>query len=209
MDPLFHKISHYCYCLYYVAYRWYSVVMGDVFSSVCTFCVPLQHWGELVQTPQITVQVNVIPLFPTLFVCLIQKRPSISYPKGSCNWSLHFMLPNVVTWKSFGENDHEALHCNTVCPQSPLGVLKNCGAQTNWASDMQFTADYSGTLEVFLTPTDWNKRPSLRFSVSCLKWRLCRNVSFVWDGFLRPNKSPRLNEMTAHGSISNLRLTVQ
>jgi hypothetical protein len=30
----------------------------------------------------------------------------------------------------------------TVCPQSPLGVLKNCGAQTNWASHMRFAADY-------------------------------------------------------------------
>jgi hypothetical protein len=27
-----------------------------------------------------------------------------------------------------------------VCPQSPLGVLKNCGAQTNWASHMRFAA---------------------------------------------------------------------
>jgi hypothetical protein len=31
----------------------------------------------------------------------------------------------------------------TVCPQSPFGVLKNCGAQTNWASNMLFAADYS------------------------------------------------------------------
>jgi hypothetical protein len=37
----------------------------------------------------------------------------------------------------------------TVCPQSPFGVLKNCGAQTNWASHMRFAADYSETLEVF------------------------------------------------------------
>jgi hypothetical protein len=29
----------------------------------------------------------------------------------------------------------------TVCPQSPLGVLKNCGAQTNWASHMLFAAE--------------------------------------------------------------------
>jgi hypothetical protein len=37
----------------------------------------------------------------------------------------------------------------TVCPQSPLRVLKNCGAQTNWASHMRFAADYSEALEVF------------------------------------------------------------
>jgi hypothetical protein len=41
---------------------------------------------------------------------------------------------------------------NTVCPQSPFGVLKNCGAQTNWASHMQFAADYSEILEVFYWP---------------------------------------------------------
>jgi hypothetical protein len=34
----------------------------------------------------------------------------------------------------------------TVCPQSPLGVLKNCGAQT--------CGRLHETLEVFLTPTD-------------------------------------------------------
>jgi hypothetical protein len=38
----------------------------------------------------------------------------------------------------------------TVCPQSPFGVLKNCGAQTNWASHMRFAAGYSEILEVFL-----------------------------------------------------------
>jgi hypothetical protein len=37
----------------------------------------------------------------------------------------------------------------TVCPQSPFGVLKNCGAQTNRASHMRFAADYSETQEVF------------------------------------------------------------
>jgi hypothetical protein len=31
----------------------------------------------------------------------------------------------------------------------PFGFLKNCGAQTNWASHMRFAADYSETLEVF------------------------------------------------------------
>jgi hypothetical protein len=41
---------------------------------------------------------------------------------------------------------------NTVCPQSPFGVLKNCGDQTNWASHMRFVADYSETLEVFYWP---------------------------------------------------------
>jgi hypothetical protein len=37
----------------------------------------------------------------------------------------------------------------TVCPLSPFGVLKNCGAQTNWASQMRFAADHSETVEVF------------------------------------------------------------
>jgi hypothetical protein len=37
----------------------------------------------------------------------------------------------------------------TVCPQSLFGVFKNFGAQTNWASRMQFAADYRETLEVF------------------------------------------------------------
>jgi hypothetical protein len=67
--------------------------------------------------------------------------------------------------------DHIACTRNqpTVCPQSPLGVLKNCGAQTNCASHMRFAADYSETLKVFFSDADiWNKRPSLCFSVSCL-----------------------------------------
>jgi hypothetical protein len=38
---------------------------------------------------------------------------------------------------------------NTVGPQSPFGVLKNCGAKTNWASHMRFAADPSETLEGF------------------------------------------------------------
>jgi hypothetical protein len=41
---------------------------------------------------------------------------------------------------------------NTVCLQSPFGVSKNCGSQTNWASHMRFAADYSETLEVFYWP---------------------------------------------------------
>jgi hypothetical protein len=41
---------------------------------------------------------------------------------------------------------------HTVCPQSPLGVSKNCGAQTNWASHVRFAADYSETVEVFFYP---------------------------------------------------------
>jgi hypothetical protein len=40
----------------------------------------------------------------------------------------------------------------TVCPQSPIKVLKNCGAQTNWASHMRFAADYSESLEAFYWP---------------------------------------------------------
>jgi hypothetical protein len=42
------------------------------------------------------------------------------------------------------------LHWKYMCPQSPLGVLKNFGAQTNWASHMRFAADYSETLEVYV-----------------------------------------------------------
>jgi hypothetical protein len=57
---------------------------------------------------------------------------------------------------------------HTVCPQSPLGVLKNCGAPTNSASHMRFAADYSEILEVLFDADRWNKRPSLRFSVTCL-----------------------------------------
>jgi hypothetical protein len=41
------------------------------------------------------------------------------------------------------------------CPQSPFGVLKNCGAQANWASHMRFAADYSETLEVFFAANTW------------------------------------------------------
>jgi hypothetical protein len=41
-----------------------------------------------------------------------------------------------------------------------------------------------------------------------VKWRMCRNACFVWDGFLRQNQSLRLNEITAHSSISNLRVTM-
>jgi hypothetical protein len=63
---------------------------------------------------------------------------------------------------------------------------------------MRFVADYSETLEVFSDADRWNKRPSLSFSVSCL-----------WDGFLGQNQSPRLYEITAHSSISNLRVTMQ
>jgi hypothetical protein len=57
---------------------------------------------------------------------------------------------------------------STVCPQSSFGVLKNCGAQTNLASHMRFAADYSETLDVLSAANRWDKRPSFRFSVSCL-----------------------------------------
>jgi hypothetical protein len=33
-----------------------------------------------------------------------------------------------------------------------LPGLKNCGAQTNWASHMRFAADHSETLEIFYWP---------------------------------------------------------
>jgi phytoene/squalene synthetase len=41
-----------------------------------------------------------------------------------------------------------------MCPQSPFGVLKNCGAQTNWASHIRFVADYSET-QVFFAANRW------------------------------------------------------
>jgi hypothetical protein len=41
---------------------------------------------------------------------------------------------------------------SAVCQESPFGVLKICGAQTNWASHMRFAADRSETLEVFYWP---------------------------------------------------------
>jgi hypothetical protein len=46
-------------------------------------------------------------------------------------------------------------------------------------------------------------------SLLFVKWLLCRNACIVWDGFLKQNQSPRLNEITAHSSISNLRVTKQ
>jgi hypothetical protein len=74
---------------------------------------------------------------------------------------------------------------------------------------MRFAADYSETLEVFLMLTD-GMSGHLYVSQSFVKWRLCRNARFVWDGFLRQNhQSPRLDEITAHSSISKLRVTMQ
>jgi hypothetical protein len=54
-------------------------------------------------------------------------------------------------WKFLLSHSNSFITKHTVCPQSPLGVLKNCGAQTNWASHMWFAAEYSETLEVFLS----------------------------------------------------------
>jgi hypothetical protein len=57
-------------------------------------------------------------------------------------------------WKFFFEPIQIPLSPDkhTGCPQSPLGVLKNCGAPTNSASHMRFATDYSETLEVFFIP---------------------------------------------------------
>jgi hypothetical protein len=96
---------------------------------------------------------------------------------------------------------------NTVCPQSPLGVLKNCSAQTNWASHMRFAADYSETLEVFFYTDRWNKRPSLRFSVSCLwNWRLCRMA--FWDEISHPDSTKwlRIAQQATSEWLCNKRL---
>jgi hypothetical protein len=38
---------------------------------------------------------------------------------------------------------------DTVCPQSPFGVLKYYGSQTNWDSHMRFAADYSELWKFF------------------------------------------------------------
>jgi hypothetical protein len=49
------------------------------------------------------------------------------------------------------------IRVHTVCPQSPVTVLKNCGVQTN----LRFAADHSETLEVFflLTSVDLDVGP--------------------------------------------------
>jgi hypothetical protein len=36
----------------------------------------------------------------------------------------------IVIWQTFNVN-FSGDDGNTVCPQSPLGVLRNCGTQTN------------------------------------------------------------------------------
>jgi hypothetical protein len=75
---------------------------------------------------------------------------------------------------------------------------------------MRFVADSSEILEVFfLTPTDGIRAIFMFLIQLFVKWQLCRNAHFVWEGFLRQNRSPRLNEITAHSSISNLRVTMQ
>jgi hypothetical protein len=58
----------------------------------------------------------------------------------------------------------------------------------------------------FLSPTDGI---SGHLCQLFLKWTLCRKARVGWDGFLRQNASLRLNEITAHSSISNLRVTKQ
>jgi hypothetical protein len=64
-----------------------------------------------------------------------------------------FFLPHAVCgrlqWNSGRPVSRMRSRLFQQCPQSPFGVLKHCGAQTNWASHMRFEADYSETLEVF------------------------------------------------------------
>jgi hypothetical protein len=74
---------------------------------------------------------------------------------------------------------------------------------------MRLTAEYSETLEVFLCRQMEEADIFTFLSQLFVKWRLCRNARFVWDGFLRQNQTPRLNEITAHSSISNRRMTMQ
>jgi hypothetical protein len=50
---------------------------------------------------------------------------------------------------------------STMCPQSPFGILKNFGAQTNWASHMRFVAD------------EWNSGSSTIQKVLHVRLSLC------------------------------------
>jgi hypothetical protein len=64
----------------------------------------------------------------------------------------------------------------TACPQSPLGVLKNCGAQTNWASHMRFVhrgfcrASYkrcTDCFHTFIAHTRSATSPAIMDAASC------------------------------------------
>jgi hypothetical protein len=67
-------------------------------------------------------------------------KPCISWLKIMIITCLAALIIITRTLKSLYDGNSEFLD-NTVCPQSPLGVLKNCGAQTNWASHMWFVAE--------------------------------------------------------------------
>jgi hypothetical protein len=92
------------------------------------------------------------------------KTLKLSHPRIPSSWTGTFRVEGCVffawrwrlqAWKMapylsiLFTNNRESLR-NTVCLQSPFGVLKNYGAQINWASDMRFAPDHSETLEAFL-----------------------------------------------------------
>jgi hypothetical protein len=55
-----------------------------------------------------------------------------------------------------------------VCPQSPLRVLKNCGAQKIELATCDLRQIIVKHWKFSLAANIWHKRPSLRFSISCL-----------------------------------------
>jgi hypothetical protein len=79
-----------------------------------------------------------------------------------------------------------------VCPQSPLGVLKNCGAQTNWASTCGLRQITAKLWKFFLTPTDGISRHLyLSLSVVCemaAGMRALCGMAF-WDKISHPDST--------------------
>jgi hypothetical protein len=74
---------------------------------------------------------------------------------------------------------------------------------------MRLTAEYSVTLEVFFDADRWNKWPSLRSQSVVCEMATVQERALCVGWLLRQNQSPGLNEITAHSSISNLRVTMQ
>jgi hypothetical protein len=70
-------------------------------------------------------------------VSLIHWTPPRASPEDRNRPSCRNSVYNSGRWT---KSRNPSMLCYAVCPQSPLGVLKNCGAQTNWASHMRFEA---------------------------------------------------------------------
>jgi hypothetical protein len=88
-----------------------------------------------------------------------------------------------------------------VCPQSPLGVLKNCGAQTNWASVARYNRRKSRIFQhakiIFLAlspfckgtelvlPTGAHKTNlvSLRFFLYSVSTKSTRGFEKLWRAY--------------------------